>query len=95
MNTKFKKTALEDDAEIYQHGTKSATKDDIKKLPPKNVSLTFVTTIWQNVLWSLPLSSASSLLYAQVSMENNIPPYFLSHSSMKSTFRIRMPFVMR
>ena len=35
MNTKFKKTALEDDAEIYQHGTKSATKDDIKKLPPK------------------------------------------------------------
>ena len=50
MNTKFKKTALEDDAEIYQHGTKSATKDDIKKLPPKNVSLTFVTTIWQNSL---------------------------------------------
>ena len=33
MNTKFKKTALEDDAEIYQHGTKSATKSSARKTP--------------------------------------------------------------
>ena len=27
MNTKFKKTALDDNADIYQHGTKSVTKE--------------------------------------------------------------------
>ena len=35
MNTKFKKTALDDNADIYQHGTKSVTKEEIKKLPLK------------------------------------------------------------
>lgn len=35
MNTKFKKTALDDNADIYQHGTKSVTKEEIKKLPHK------------------------------------------------------------
>lgn len=35
MDTKFKKTALDDDADIYQHGTKSVTKEEIKKLPLK------------------------------------------------------------
>ena len=31
MNTKLKKTALDDNADIYQHGTKSVTKEEIKK----------------------------------------------------------------
>ena len=35
MDMKFKKTALDDDADIYQHGTKSITKEEIKKLPLK------------------------------------------------------------
>ena len=35
MNTKLKKTAVDDNADIYQHGTKSITKEEIKKLPHK------------------------------------------------------------
>ena len=46
MNTKLKKTALDDNADIYQHGTKSVTKEEIKKCAKiaKEVKPDFIKT---------------------------------------------------
>ena len=50
-----------------------------KNCRPKNVSLTFVTTIWQNVLWSLPYHLHHPYYMRKYQWKQHTP-VLLSHS---------------